>query len=188
MEKSNFFYGLTRYWWMPLISGLIFIGFGVWCLCDPGASMPIIAYIFAGLIGLVGIINLCYGLASVNSYHGSGWAMAAGIIEILFSIFLFFVPTAILTWVFAYGVGIYIIFMSVYAFCESFMISRYSTMWFWWFILFLLVALVFALIFILGPVGTTMMGWLYIGISFICYGIYRIMLACKIKKINENFK
>lgn len=188
MEKSNFFYGLTRFWWMPLISGLIFIGFGAWCLCDPSASLPILAYIFAGFIGVIGIFNLFYGLSNANANNGYGWAMAAGIVEILFSILLFFIPTAILTWVFCYGIGIYIIFMSIYAFCESFMMSKYSSIWFWIFMLFLLVALVFALIFILGPVGTTMMGWLYIGISFVCYGIYRIMFACKIKKINNDFK
>lgn len=188
MEKSNFIYGVTRYWWMILIAGLMFIGFGVWCLCDPSSSLPIMAYIFAGLIGLIGVFNLIYGIANANSYHGSGWSMAAGIVEILFSILLFFIPTGILTWIFAYGIGIYIIFMAVYDFCESFMLSKYSSSWFWLFMLFLLVALVFALIFILGPVGPTLMGWLYIGISFICYGIYRILFACKIRQINNDFK
>lgn len=186
METSNYFKGVTKYWWLPLISGLIFIGFGVWCLCDPSASLPILAYIFAGFIGLIGIFNLVYGLANTGRNEGWGWAAAGGVVEILFSILLFFIPTPVLTYVFAYGVGIYIIFMSIYSFFDSYSMSRYSSSLFWWILLFLLASLVFALIFILGPIGGAVLGWLYIGISFICYGVFRILISAKLNKINRS--
>lgn len=186
MGKSNYISGITRFWWIPLITGLLFIGFGVWCLCDPSASLPILAYIFAGAIGLIGIFNLCYGLCNTTANNGWGWAMAAGIIEILFSIFLFFTPTDVLTFVFVYGIGIYIIFMAIYSFCDSFMMSKYSSSLFWWILLFLLASLVFAFIFILGPIGGAVTGWLYIGISFICYGVFRVLLSAKIRKLNKE--
>lgn len=186
MEKSNYFFGLTRYWWIPLLTGLIFIGFGVWCLCDPAPSLSILAYIFAGFIGLIGVFNLFYGFININSYYGWGWAVAAGIVEILFSIFLFFIPTPELTIVFTYGVGLYIIFMAIYSFVDSLMMTRFSAGWLVWLILFLLAALVFSLIFILGPIGGAVLGWLYIGISFICYGIFRMLLSCKLHQINRQ--
>lgn len=185
MKTSNYFYGLTKYWWLPLITGLIFIGFGVWCLCAPQSSLPILAYIFAGCIGLVGIFNLFYGLGSISSNHGWGWAVGSGIIEILFSIFLFFIPTELLTYVFIYGIGLYIIFMGIYSFVESFSMSGLSGFWFGWLLLFLLAAIVFACIFILGPAT---IGWLWIGISFLCYGVFRVLLGCKIRAINETFR
>lgn len=188
MERNNYFSGITRLWWLPLLSGLIFIGFGVWCLCDPSASLPILAYIFAGFIGLIGIFNLVYGLANVNNNSGWGWAMGGGIVEILFSILLFFIPTPVLTWVFVYGVGIYIIFMSIYSFCDSYAMSRYSSSLFWLLLVFLLASIVFALIFILGPIGGAIVGWLWIGISFLCYGVFRILIACKIYNINKQLR
>ena len=186
MERSNYFFGLTRFWWIPLLTGLIFIGFGTWCLCDPSQSLPILAYIFAGSIGLVGLFNACYGIASANSSYVWGWAIAGGIIEILFSILLFFTPTAMLTWIFAYGVGIYIIFMSIFSFCESFMMNGRASGLVWWLLLFLLGALVFSLIFILGPIGGAVFGWLYIGIALICYGVFRLMLSFRIRRINNE--
>ena len=188
MEKSNYFYGLTKLWWIPLITGLVFIGFGIWCLCDPSSSLPILAYIFAGCIGAIGIFNLIFGFSNAAANHGWGWAAAGGIVEILFAILLFFIPTPILTWVFVYGVGIYIIFMSIYSFCDSFMMSSYSSSLFWWILPFLLASLVFALIFILGPIGGSIIGWLYIGISFICYGVFRLLLSFRIRKINQSFR
>lgn len=187
MEKSNYFYGLTKLWWIPLITGLIFIGFGIWCLCDPAPSLSILAYIFAGAIGAVGIFNVVYGFSNVSSYHGWGWAVGAGIIEILFSIFLFFIPSPALTWIFVYGVGLYIIFMTVFSFFDGLNMSRSSSFSMFWTVLFLLAALVFACIFIFSPVGTAVFGWLWIGISFICYGVYRVLLSCNLRSINKNF-
>ena len=186
MKTSNYLHGLTRFWWIPLLTGLIFIGFGVWCLCDPAPSLTILAYIFAGAIGAVGLFNLFYGLGNVSSTYGWGWSVAAGIVEILFSIFLFFIPSPVLTWVFVYGIGLYIIFMAVYSFFDGFMMSRESPAWVTFLILFLLASLVFAIIFICGPIGGGIIGWLWIGISFICYGIFRVLISCKIRQLNKQ--
>lgn len=188
MEKNNYFYGITRLWWMPLITGLIFIGFGIWCLCDPAPSLELFAYIFAGGLGAVGIFNTIYGLCNSGSNNGWGWALACGILEILVAIWLFFLPPAILTTAFVWGMGIYIIIMAIWAICDSFMVSRYASFWGGWLILFLLVSLFFACIFVLGPVGPSIAGWLYIGISFISYGVYRVLYSCKLARINKNLK
>lgn len=188
METSNYFYGITKYWWLPLITGLIFIGFGVWCLCDPMPSISILAYIFAGAIGAVGLFNLCYGLCNVSRNSGWGWAAAAGIVEILFSIFLFFIPGPLLAYVFIYGTGLYIIFMAIYSFFESFMAARSNTGWFVCITLLLLCALAFAFIFILGPGAPGLVGWIWIGVSFICYGAYRVILATRIKALNDEYR
>lgn len=187
MEKQNYVYGLTRLWWLPLLTGLIFIGFGIWCLCDPAPSLTILAYIFAGAIGAVGIFNVIYGLCNLSSYHGWGWAVAGGIVEILFSILLFFIPAPVLTWIFVYGVGLYIIFMALYAFFDGFMSSRYSGAWLPVILILLAAALAFALIFMLSPGATTVVGWIWIGISFMCYGAFRVALACRMRQLNSQF-
>lgn len=184
--ENSYYHGVARLWWLPLITGLIFIGFGVWCLCDPAPSLSILAYIFAGAIGAVGIFNVIYGLCNVSSYHGWGWVVGGGIAEILFSILLFFIPGPVLTWIFIYGVGLYIIFMALYSFFDSFMMAKSSSFWFVWIVLFLLCALAFALIFMLGPGAPGLIGWIWIGISFVCYGAYRIILATRIREYAKN--
>ena len=187
MERSNYFFGLAKNWWIPLLTGLVFIGFGIWCLCDPSQSLPLMAYIFAGCIAAIGIFNILYGISNTDSNHGYGAAMAAGVIEILFGIFIFWIPGPALVWAFTYGVGIYIIFMSVYSFFDN-MMAKGSSSLFWFILLFLLASLVFSLIFILGPIGGAILGWLYIGIAFICYGVYRVLLSCKLRQLNENLR
>lgn len=188
MNTSNYYYGLARFWWLPLVSGLIFIGLGVWCLCDPGPFLTVMAYIFAGAIGAIGIFNLCYGFANVGTNHGWGWAAAGGVVEILFSIFLFFIPDPLLAYVFVYGTGLYIIFMAIYSFFESFMAVRSNPGWFAVIAILLLCALAFAFIFILGPGAPGLIGWIWIGVSFLCYGAYRIILATRIKALNDAYR
>lgn len=186
MEKSNYFNGLTRYWFLPLLTGLIFIGFGVWCLVDPAPSLKILAYIFAGAIGAIGVFNLFYGICNFDTYHGWGYATAAGIVEILFCIFLFFIPSPLLTWIFVYGIGLYVIFTAIYSFFDSFMMVRQSWAWIFGLLLLLGATIAFALIFMLEPGIVQMTGWIWIGISFLCYGVYRVLIACKLRQINQE--
>lgn len=188
MERTKYYFGLTRMWWVPLITGLIFIGFGAWCLCDPAPSLEILAYIFAGAVGLIGIGNLIYGINSYNSNHGWGWSLASGCVELIFSIFMFFVPSVVLTYFFVYGVGLYIIFSSIYSFFGSVMIVKNSPAWVTFIVIFLLAAVISGIIVVLGPVGTGTIGWLFIGISFCCYGVFRILLSAKIKELNNSLK
>lgn len=188
MGSSDLFYRITRFWWIPLLTGLVFIGFGVWCICNPVPSLAIMAYIFAGGIGAVGIFNLIYGFANVKNNHGWGWSVACGIIEILISIWLFFLPSPTLTQAFIFCVGLYIIFVSINAISESFVIYSYSSFWSVWLFLLLLVSIVAACMFLAAPIMGAMAVWLYIGISFITYGVFRVLFALKIRKINDNFK
>lgn len=201
METSNYYHGITKLWWLPLVSGLIFLGLGVWCLCAPSDFLCVMAYVFAGAFGAVGLFNLCYGICNFNTNANWGWAVAGGIVEILFCFFLFFLPEAFLSYVFVYGVGLYVIFMAIYSFFEHFAAARSNGFWFFWAILLSVAAVAFAITFIVGPgatelVGSTVataagpaiVGWLWMGISFFCYGAYRIILACRIKALNDEYR
>ena len=186
MEKSNYYSGLNRMWWFPLISVLIFIGLGIWCLCDPAPFLKVLAYVFAGIVGAVGVFNLFYGICNYNTYGGWGISVAAGIVEILFCFFLFFIPEPLLAYVFVYGVGLYIIFMAIYSFFQDFMLARSNSFWFFWLILFAVTSIAFSLIFILGPGAPELVGWIWIGVSFICYGAYRVILGSRIRAFNKE--
>ena len=188
METNNLFYRATRLWWIPLLIGVIFIGFGVWCLCNPGPSLMIMAYIFAGGLGAVGIFNLIYGFANVKNNHNWGWPVACGIIEILCSVWLFFIPSNSLVQAYIFCVGLYIIFVAINAISESFVIYSYSSFWSVWLFLLLACSVVCACIFLAGPIVGTLAVWLYIGISFITYGVARVLFSFKLKRINNNFE
>lgn len=185
MKKELFNGGLTRFWWIPLITGLLSIAIGIWCLCSPESSLPVLAYVFAGVFCATGILNIVYGIVNSAPYSNWGWSLALGLIEIVVGIWLFMMPESQLITVFIFTIALYLIFVTIYAICESFVLASYAGDWLAFMLIFLFATLVFAFIFLAGPIAGGIAVWLYIGISFITFGCYRIMLSLKLRKINH---
>lgn len=177
---------LAKLWWFPTITGLLSIGIGIWCLLSPSTSLPIMAIFFIAIVFVAGCMNVAYGLINNAPHSNWAWSLCLGIIEVLLAGWLYTLPTAQLTTAFIYGVGIFLIVIAINAICETFMLSSHSNEWVTWLICFLLITLIFAFIFLAGPIADGIAVWLYIGISFITYGIYRIILAFKINRINKR--
>lgn len=185
MNNFTFTRGVTRWWWMPLFTGLLSIAIGIWCLCSPESSLLALAYVFAAVILGAGFFNISFAIANSRYNHEWGWSLALGLFEVVIGIWLFCLSQPVLISTFIYTVGIYLVFVAITAICSTFTLHSTSTDWTGWLIAFLLCTLVFAIIFMAGPIGGGIAVWLYIGISFIMFGIYRIILAAKIRKINK---
>ena len=176
----------NKLWWIPLITGLLAIAIGVWCLFSPVDTLTVLAWFFAAALTAAGVLNLSYGIANTQPHSNWGWSLALGIIELICGIWMFMLPEAQLITVFIYTVALYIIFVTINAICESFVLAGYARDWLGWMLLFLIASLIFAVIFLAGPIAGGIAVWLYIGISFIAFGVYRIILACKYRKLSKQ--
>lgn len=163
-----------------MITGLLSIAIGIWCLCSPDSSLPVLAYVFAGIVIAAGIVNVIFAGANSRIMPGWGWALALGLIEVICGIWLYTLPESMLIVTFIYTIGVYLIFVTINAICESCMLYTYSSGMTGWLLALLLVTLAFAVIFLAGPVVGGVAVWLYIGISFITFGCYRIALSAKL--------
>lgn len=186
MENKRYNGGVTKMWWIPLVTGLLAIGVGIWCFFAPAATLTVLAWFFAAAITAAGVLNISYGIANTHPHSNWGWSLALGILEIICGIWLFMMPEAQLITVFIYTVALYLIFVCINAICESFVLAGFARDWLAWMLLFVFASLVFAIIFLAGPIANGIAVWLYIGISFIAYGIYRIMLAFKLRRMNNR--
>lgn len=186
MKLTDIARGITRYWWIPLLTGLLSIGIGIWCLCSPDTSLPVLAYAFSICILAAGIFNLVFAFVNTGGLPGWGWALAYGIIEILCGVWLLTLPAGVMTTAFIYAIGIYLIFVAINSICEACMLNGYGSFGFGWILALLLVTIVCSVIFLAGPIAGGVAVWLYIGISFITYGVYRIILSCGLKKFNKT--
>lgn len=186
MKTKNYKGGITRLWWIPLITGILSIALGIWCFCSPEESLEVMAYVFAGCICAAGILNIAFGIINSAPHSNWGWSLALGLLEIIVGVWLFMLPGAILVSTFIFTIGIYLIFVTINAICEACVMASFSNAWLAWIMCFLLATLVFAVIFLAGPVAGGVAVWFYIGISLITFGIYRLILAAKLKKINNT--
>lgn len=188
MSELMFKGGVTKYWWVPLLTGLLAIGIGIWCLCSPTSSLPILAYAMAACFCFAGGFNTAFSVLNVKNHPGWGWSLALGILELIMGIWLLSMPVGLLTETFIYAVGIYIIFVVINSIAEVTSVYRGASSWVGWLIGLLLITLVFAVVFISGPLFGGMVVWLWIGISFILFGCYRVSISMVIRKINHKIR
>lgn len=189
MEKNYIFKGgVTRYWWLPMITGLLSIGIGVWCLCAPAESLPVLAMAFAWVLAIAGVFNLIFAFSNSSRYPGWGWSLAMGLLELVCGVWMLCMPTPVLTSTFMWIVGFYLLFAVINAICDACTFYGYASDWFGWILAALLITMLFAVLFLSGPVLGGIAVWIYIGVAFIMFGIYRILLAGKIRKINRRIR
>lgn len=170
------------------MTGLLAVGLGIWCLCSPVESLPVLAYAFAIIFTAAGFFNCVFALINSRFLPGWGWALALGILELVLGVWMLCLPQASLTETFMYVVGFYILFAVINGICEACSVWNGAFSWAGWLVALLLVTLIFTIIFITGPIVNGIAVWLWIGLSFIFFGIYRMVIAFAIRKLNRAMR
>lgn len=177
--------GFSRYWWIPLLSGLIFIAFGIWTLCCPAESLVVLAYAFAICFTIAGMFYIGFACSVAGWSSDWGWGLALGILETIAGIWLLCLPAAQLTVAFMFIAGFWLLFAAINAACESFIASAGSVGWTIVSVLFLILTIVFTVMFLSNPIAGGVVVWLWLGLSLICYGAFRMVLAFKLKTLGK---
>lgn len=177
--------GLTRLWWIPLITGILSICFGIWCLCSPETSLPVFAYVFAGAMCLAALLNFVYSFLNSGRDSGWGWSLALGILELIAGVWLFSLPEVLLVDTFIFVIGIWLIVAAINSICEASVLSTVSPAWMIWMILLLIATIILAFVFLSNPIAGGIAVWLWIGLSLITFGIFRIAFSMKARQVNK---
>jgi len=88
MKTSNLnYWGISRYWWMVLIIGILMVlcGFAYWFW--PVTGYAVASQIFGWMLILAGVVQLCVS-AGNNRPTGWGWWLIGGIIDIFIGFML----------------------------------------------------------------------------------------------------
>lgn len=181
--KNTDYPGIFRYWWVPIVTGVLSIAIGIFCFCSPVTSMEVLAIFFEACLIVAGIFNLCFALSNIGRNTHWGWPLANGLIEIILGIWLWTMPLPEMTAVFLYVVGFWLLFMCIYGISELTALSSIRAGWLGWLVAILLIGIVCVFIFLMTPLTGGIFVWLFIGCSFIAYGIARILLAFQLRKL-----
>ena len=94
-------------------------------------------------------------------------------------------PAAVLTTAFIIVVGCWILVSAIMSIAEASVLSTFSPGYVVWMVLMLIATIVFAIIFLSNPIAGGVAVWLYLGISLILFGCYRIALSMQVKSLNN---
>lgn len=177
--------GFSRYWWIPLLSGLIFIAFGIWTLCCPAESLVVLAYAFAICFTIAGLFYIGFAFAVSSWSSDWGWNLAIGILEVILGVWLLFLPADQLTVAFMFIAGFCLLFAAINSVCVSFAVSAGSVGWTIFSVIFLILTIACTVIFLSNPIVGGIAVWLWLGLSMICYGVFKLVLAGQLKTLGR---
>lgn len=186
MLRSRFMAGITKYWWLPLVTGLICLGFGIWSICAPSQALPVLATVFAIGLLAVGVFDGVWGISTSKFNPGWGWDLCVAVIDIIAGIWMLTMSPAQMTLTFLYVVGFWMIFAAFSGIGQVFAISVYNPFATVLAVILLVITLFFSFWLIINPIGLGVTAWIWVGIALCCYGIFRISLAFKIRNYKNN--
>ena len=176
-----------RHWWLSLIVGIMSIIAGLCCFVTPISSIVVLTSFFVVILIVGGIFNVVTAAVNAKWNRYWGWDLARGILEILLGIWMLMLPTPVLTTTLVYVFGFWMLFNSIMGICEACELSNIRLKGWGWLLACSILGVLCSFIFLMAPIYGGMFVLAYIGISFIFYGIFRIVLAFQIRKHNKQF-
>lgn len=177
---------IFKHWWISLITGILSIAAGVCCFAVPADSLAILTWFFIVILIAGGIFNIVWAARNRKWNETWGWGLARGIMELLLGLWLLMLPLPAVTTSLIYLIGFLMLFNSITGICESCALAELSISGWGWLLACNILSLICSFIFMAAPVYGGIFILVYIGLSFILYGIFRSVVAFKWRRFNKR--
>lgn len=176
----------VKNWWVSLLVGILTIGLGILCFIAPDKSLLGLTYVFVAIFLIAGILDIFFAVSNRKYTYGWGWTLAAGILEMLFGILLLVLPTQVITGILIYVVGFWILFRSIWGIGESCQLQMMGVKGWGWLLALSILCVLLSFFYLLSPVFGGIFIVIFIGISMVVYGIFRILMAFELRRIGKD--
>jgi len=185
--KSNFIkiaIDSIKYWYLPLIAGIIFIAAGIYSFAQPSESYVALAFVFSITFIIAGFMDIVFAISNRGELEGWGWHLALGLMTLLVGIVLIRHPEiSMLT--LPLFVGFTILFRSAMAIGTALELKQYYINEWGTLMAIGILGTLFATILIFNPVFAGLSIVIWTALAFIFIGAYSIYLSLQLKKIHD---
>ena len=171
----------AKYWFLPLLAGVLYVCLGLWVLRTPLASYLALTFLFSLSFLVSGVVEIYGALSERATRSHWGWALAGGIFDLLIGVMLFNNPEISVT-VLPFVVGFGLLLRSSTAVAGAFALkSAGGSSWGTLMVLGVL-GVVAGFVLLRNPLlaGFTIVVWT--GIAFLSVGLARVMAAFAMRK------
>jgi uncharacterized membrane protein HdeD (DUF308 family) len=184
---SNFLKTVTntvKYWYIPLIVGLIFIGIGVYTIISPLKSYLALSILFSLSFLFSGISEIIFSISNRKEIDNWGWTLTFGILTFLLGVLLVMNPVISITTLPIY-VGFVMLFRSIMGISYALELKNYGVLDWGNLMVLGILGLIFSFVLIWNPLfaGMTIVFWT--GLAIISGGAFSVYLSFKLKKIKS---
>lgn len=174
----------VKYWYIPLIIGIIFIGIGIYTLFSPLESYLTLSILFSLSFLFSGLFEIIFSISNRKEIENWGWTLAFGILTFLIGVLLIMNPELSMTTL-PLIVGFVVLFRSIMGIGYALELKHYGLLDWGNLMVISILGLIFSLILIWNPLfaGFTIVFWTGLAIIFI--GIFSVYLSFRLKKIKK---
>ncbi|OAZ05354.1 HdeD family acid-resistance protein [Flavobacterium succinicans] len=184
---SNLLQHLTntiKYWYVPLIIGIIFILLGIYIFSTPIETYLTLSILFSISFIVSGLFEILFSIQNKDIIQGWGWYLVGGLLTLLIGIYLQVNPEISIA-ILPFYVGFTMLFRSFQLLGYSFDLkelndSKWSNV-----TLLSIAGILFAFLLLANPVFTGLSLVSLTALTFIFVGIASSMLSFRLKKIKD---
>ncbi|MBK0368767.1 HdeD family acid-resistance protein [Flavobacterium agrisoli] len=184
---SNFFKKVknsVKYWYVPLIVGIIFIAVGIYTFMSPLASYLALSLFFSLSFLFGGGAEIIFAISNRKELDNWGWTLTFGIFTFLVGLLLINRPEISIVTLPLY-IGFLVLFRSIAAVSYAIDLKNYGIKDANNLLILGILGIVFSFLLLWNPVfaGMTIVFWT--GLALVTSGVFSIYLAIKLKKIHD---
>jgi len=174
----------VKNWWIHLLAGILFIIVGCWVISTPISSYVGLSILFSVIMFASGLSELIFVSANSKNLDGWGWYLAAAIFDFLIGLVLVAYPGLTMS-VLPLLVAFWLMFKGFSAIGISLDLRHYKVSIWGWLLLAGIIAVLFAFLILMNPAIGGLSIVLTTGLAFISIGVFRIMLALRLRRLHE---
>lgn len=174
-----------KYWYIPLIIGILLTVFGIYLFTVPMETYFTLAMLFSISFIVSGLLDIVFSIQNHRTLGGWGWYLVGGILTFALGIYLVTypeIPTTILPFV----VGFTLLFRSFLALGYSFDLREMRILSWGNVALASVAGIIFSFLLLASPFFTGLSLVVITALSFIFVGIASIVLSLNLKKIKDT--
>ncbi len=171
----------SKFWYLPLLSGILFIIAGIWIFRTPASSYLALSMVFAAAFFVSGIFEIFRAFGNTQQKNWV-WGLVFGIVDLVFGIWLLSSPVLSAS-VLSLYVGFIILFRSVSSIGFAMDLKEMNASSWVITLLFGILGVILGTLILFNPVlgGFTVI--LYTALAFIFIGFFQTALAFSLRKL-----
>ncbi|WP_165793042.1 HdeD family acid-resistance protein [Sphingobacterium haloxyli] len=183
MEK-NLINRALKYWYLPLIMGVLYALLGVWVFVTPLSSFLALTMFLSVGILILGIAELVYAVSNRKNLSNWGWSLIGGILNLLVGVCLLSNPgvSALMLSIF---IGLWLLFRSVMAIINAFEFKHSGTKKWGWVLSTGILGVLFSALLLWNPVIAGVTVGIWIGIGLVTVGMLHILLSLILRRVKK---
>lgn len=176
-----------KYWYIPLIVGLLFIALGIWVFASPAETFIALAIFFSIGFMISGAMEIFHSLSNRKILKNWGWYLAIGILTFILGFHLLVRP-GLSALMLSFYIGFWVMFRSIMSIATSIELKDEGEKNWGWILALGILGVIFSFILLLNPIITGITVAFWIGFGLVTSGFLYIMLSFSFKRVKNYLK